>query len=936
LKPHLYLLDGMALAYRAYFALIRNPISTSQGVNTSALYGFVNTLLDLRDSGQPTHLAIAMDTDAPTERHRLYPAYKAQREEMPEDLSRALPAIDRFAAAFRIPVLRMDGYEADDLIGTLARRAEAEGFSVTMVTPDKDFGQIVTAAIQILRPGRMGNPPEIWGETEVCERWGIRRVDQVRDILGLMGDASDNIPGVPGIGEKTAAKLIADFDTVEQLLERVGELKGKQRERIEAHSEQALLSKRLATIDTAVPVEVEWEALRLEEPDEEALKALCVEFEFNAIGRRLLGESFKAGRGFAAQPVAGELFAPAEVESRADGGAAGKGARPEGASLRRLADTPHDYRMIESWEALDRLLAEMQAQPAICFDLETDALDPRVAEVLGVAVAWQAGCACYIILPTDPVEREKWLAAVVATLGNRSMLKVGHHLKFDLGVLRWRGHRLEGPFFDTMIAHALLEPDKRHGMDTLAEQYLGYSPITLESLIGPKGNAQRSTRDLPPALLGEYAAEDADVTWQLREKFAPLLAAHGLETVFRDVECPLIPVLVEMEWHGIQIDSTVLADFSIELGKITDQLRGEIFDLAGVTFNLNSPKQLGEVFFDRLKLLEKPKRTRTGQYVTNEQVLETLAADHAIARKVLEYREITKLRSTYVDALPQAVFPATGRIHTSYSQMVTATGRLASQNPNLQNIPIRTDRGREIRRAFVAADGFQLLAADYSQIELRIMASLSGDTALQEAFRSGLDVHTATAAAIHGVDPSAVDGEMRRRAKMVNFGIIYGISAFGLAQRLGIPRTMAGEIIESYFTQYPGVRTYMEQTVEMARDKGYVETLTGRRRYLADLRSANAAVRSGAERMAINTPVQGTAADMIKLAMRRVQDWLWQEETRSRLLLQVHDELVLEVVPEESATVTSAVVRLMEGALPLAVPVVVETGIGENWLAGHA
>jgi len=925
---HLYLLDGMALAYRAYFALIRNPISTSKGVNTSAIYGFVNTLLELKQQAAPTHLAIAMDTDVPTARHEMFPAYKAQRDEMPEDLSQSLPAIDRFAAAFRIPMLRLDGFEADDVIGTLARKAEADGFEVTMVTPDKDFGQLVTDKVRMYRPGRMGNPPEIWGIPEVCERWGIERVDQVRDILGLMGDSSDNIPGIPGIGEKTAAKLIAQFGSVEALVKATDQLKGKQKERVEEHGEQALLSKELATIDVKAPIEVDWEDLKLSEPDEEALQALCVEFEFNSIGRRLFGDDFKAGRGYsvASNIPEGELFATEEVET----------SPTQGAPLKRLADVEHSYRTIETRSDFDGLLGALATQEAFCFDLETDSLDGKVAEIVGIAFSWKSGEAVYVVWPEKAAEGEKWLEALGTLLRSDRHLKVGHNLKFDLGVLRWHGVRTKGPLFDTMLAHALVAPDKRHGMDDLAEQYLGYSPVTLTELIGEKGKQQKSVRDLPVETLAEYAAEDADVTWQLKEKLEPILKKHRLERVFHEVECPLIPVLVEMEVNGIRLDSDALGEFSVKLGKEIELLKEEIYELAGGDpLNLNSPKQLGEVFFDRLKLVKKPKKTRTGQYVTNEQVLETLAVHHPIARRVLEYREATKLQSTYVEALPTCIFPRTGRVHTTFSQVVAATGRLASQDPNLQNIPIRSELGREIRRAFVPEKGYRILSADYSQIELRIMASLSGDEAMQEAFRSGLDIHTATAAGINHVEPDAVTSEMRRRAKMVNFGIIYGISPFGLAQRLAIPRGEATQIIDGYFARYPGVRQFMGEVVENARRAGYVETMTGRRRYVPDLRSGNAAVRQAAERMTINTPIQGTAADMIKIAMARVHQWLMESELYTRLLLQVHDELVFELWPDEIDVVLPKVKELMAEALPMAVPMVVETGVAENWLDAH-
>lgn len=924
---HLYLLDGMALAYRAYFALIRNPISTSTGRNTSAIYGFVNTLLELKQQAAPTHMAIAMDTDAPTARHERFPAYKAQRDEMPEDLSDSLQAIDQFAAAFRIPMLRLDGYEADDIIGTLARQAAAKGWKVTMVTPDKDFGQLVTDDIVMYRPGRMGNPPEVWGVEEVCSRWGIERVDQVRDMLGLMGDSSDNIPGIPGIGEKTAAKLIAQFGSVETLLEGTAQLKGKQKERVETHRDQALLSKELATIDIEVPIEVNWEELELSDPDEEALRSLCVEFEFNSIGRRLLGDDFKAGRGFSSGSAPpGELFAPEEIE----------GAAPvQEADLNYLADVEHEYQVIRERKDYDSLLGAMAMREAFCFDLETDALDAKQAAIVGIAVCWEAGRAHYVVWPEKAAEAEAWLAALAPLLQSDRHVKVGHNLKFDLGVLRWHGVRSEGPFFDTMLAHALIAPDKRHGMDELSEQYLGYSPVSIESLIGAKGKEQKSVREVPEEELAEYAAEDADVTWQLMEVLKPILAKHRLEKVFNEVECPLLPVLVEMEYHGVRIDSKALAEYSKELETDIDRLRREVFQLAGEEFNLNSPKQLGEVFFDRLHLAAKPKKTRTGQYVTNEQVLETLAVHHPIARKVLEYREANKLQTTYVEALPAVIFPKTGRLHTNYSQVVAATGRLASNNPNLQNIPIRTDRGREIRRAFVADKGYQIFAADYSQIELRIMASLSGDQAMQEAFVSELDIHTATAAGIHGVDPDDVTEAMRRSAKMVNFGIIYGISAFGLAQRLAIPRAEANRIIESYFAKYPGIRRYMGEVVEDARQKGYVETMSGRRRYVPDLRSSNGAVRQGAERMTINTPIQGTAADMIKIAMARIHAWLMEQGTETKLLLQVHDELVFELCPEERDLVIPKITELMQNALPMDVPILVETGVAENWLDAH-
>ena len=922
MASHLYLLDGMALAYRAYFALIRSPISTSKGVNTSAIYGFVQVLLEMR-GGDATHLAVALDTSAPTARHTRFPAYKAQREAMPEDLAAALPAIERFAAAFHIPILKLDGYEADDIIGTLAKSAANNGFSVTMVTPDKDFGQLVTQQIRMLRPGRMGNPPEILGPDEVCARWGIQRVDQVRDLLGLMGDASDNIPGVPGTGEKTAAKLISQFDSVEALLEGTAALKGRQKELIEQNAEQALLSKELATIDCQTPISVNWEDLAIRVPDEDSLRALCVEFEFSTIGRKLFGDSFKSGRGFAPTTTGdaqGDLFAAEEI------------AEPqEAATLKTLADVTHRYRAITDLPALRECVQRLSKETAFCFDLETDGLDVISTGIVGVAFCSKVGEADFAIIPAGQ-ERE-WLAEMEPLFSAQGIRKIGHNLKFDLSVLRWHGITVTGPFFDTMLAHALIAPDKRHGMDTLAEQYLGYTPVPISRLIGEKGDL--SMRAVPQGELVDYACEDADVTLQLLETFEPLLRKHGLERVFHEVESPLLPVLVEMEHHGVAIDSAALAEISISLGKEIHQLEHAIYQYADGPFNLNSPKQLGEILFDRLQLIEKPKKTKTGQYVTNEQVLETLSSHHPIVNKVLEYREAQKLRSTYVDALPNSIAPRTGRIHTTYSQAVTATGRLASTNPNLQNIPIRSERGREIRRAFVPAEGFLLFSADYSQIELRIMAALSGDRALKAAFVSGSDIHTATAAKIHGVSEADVNGEMRRRAKMVNFGIIYGISAFGLAQRLAIPRGEAAAMIDAYFAEYPGVRRFMNSTIAEAQQSGYVETLTGRRRYVPDIRSSNQSVRGGAERMAINTPIQGTAADLIKLAMIRVDGMLRERVCKTRMLLQVHDELVFEMPEDELANIAPEICSLMENALPMDVPVVVETGFGKNWLDAH-
>ncbi len=964
MSNRLFLLDGMALAYRAHFAFVGRPIRTSSGFNSSALFGFTNTLLDILESGRPTHLAVAFDTAAPTPRHREFPAYKAQREEMPEDLSAALPHLRRIVEAFRIRALALDGYEADDVIGTLARRAESAGFETYMVTPDKDFGQLVDAHTFLWKPGRQGGDAEVLKPADVCARWGIARVDQVVDLLGLMGDASDNIPGVPGVGEKTAAKLLAQFGSLEGVLEHAGEVKGKLGEALRQHADQARLSRRLATIITDVPLNLTLEDLRLSSRDDAALQALCVEFEFNAIGRRLLGEQFKAGRGAAAaksENLAPKLEPATNVELDLFGAASPRPiavAKPKAASarksiatapqpaaprpgLRTLADTPHRYELVKTAGQLTALKAQLAAQPAFCFDTETDGLDPQTARLLGIALSFEAGTGAYIALGgagspgTDFAEQA--LAELRPLFADERTLKVGHNLKFDLLVLKWNGVEVRGPLFDTMIAHALIEPEQRHGMDYCAEVYLGYTPVPIEHLIGPKGADQRSMAEVAVEQVAEYSAEDADVTWRLHNRFAPLLNERGAERVFYEIEMPVLPALVAMESEGVRVDASVLADFSAQLGKQMAEHEGAIHRLAGREFNVNSNKQLGEILFDELKLVDRPRKTATGQYATDEQTLQSLATDHEIVRRILDYRAVAKLKSTYADALPAAISKRTGRVHTTFYQVATATGRLSSQDPNLQNIPIRTELGQEIRRAFVARPGgdWTLLSADYSQIELRVIAAMSGETAMIEAFRRGEDIHTATAARVFNVMPGLVTSEQRRQAKMVNFGIAYGISAFGLAQRLGIGRREAAEIIEHYFASYPGIRRYIDQTIQFAKEHEYVETLTGRRRYLRDIRSANGTVRGAAERNAINAPIQGTAADMIKLAMAGIQSELQRRGLRTRMVLQVHDELVFDLPRAEEAEVRALVAEKMKSALALPVPIDVEMGTGANWLAAH-
>jgi len=842
----------MALVFRAHYALIRSPIRTSKGVDTSAVHGFTNTLLELIENEKPTHIAVVFDTEAPTERHVIFPEYKAQRDAMHETLAQAIPNVRRIVEAFRIPVIAMDGYEADDIIGTLARHAADEGFEVFMVTPDKDFCQLVTERVRIFKPGRQGSGHEVLGIEEVRARWGIGRVEQIIDILGLMGDASDNIPGVPGVGEKTAQKLIQQYGSIENLLDRAGELKGKLRETVEANRDRALLSKRLVTIRTDVPVGLEPAALVRAEMDGDKLRALCAEFELNSLGRRLFGPDFRAAaggaRGASAPPVQlkGEESADAvapEVES------------PPAVTFKTVNDVPHDYEVIDDLARLGALVGRLEKEGWICFDTETVGVIAREARLLGVGFAVAPGKAHYVALPEGESQCREFLGVMAPVFANRKILKLGHNLKFDIGVLRAHGVAVSGPFFDTMIAHALVDPGQRHGLGHVSEAMLGYSRIPISRLIGAEGPGQKTMADVPVREVAEYCAEDADVTLRLRPIMEERLAAAGQRHVFHEIECPLIAVLVDMEREGVTIDVAALAQYGEQLASECEGLEARIIALAGTKFNINSPRQLGQILFDVLRLEDKPKRTKTGQYVTNEQVLISLAPKHAIVREILDYRAVQKLKSTYVDALPGAVSPKTGRVHTTFNQVVTTTGRLNSENPNLQNIPIRTERGREIRRAFVSrGEGWAILSADYSQIELRIMAHMSGDPAMMEAFQAGQDIHTATAARVYGVDIEAVTAEMRRKAKMVNFGIIYGISAFGLAQRLGISRGEAGEIIRTYFEKYPGVRRYMETTVASARERGYVETIAGRRRYLRDINSANATARQAEERNAINAP----------------------------------------------------------------------------------
>ncbi|MFN8406289.1 MAG: DNA polymerase I [Sphingobacteriaceae bacterium] len=929
----LFLLDAFALIYRAHFALSKNPRFTSNGLNTSAIMGFTNTLLEVLKKENPTHLAVVFDTDAPTERHTSFEHYKAHRQSMPEDIAVAIPYIKKLIEGFNIPIIFSDGYEADDVIGTLAKKAEKKGFRVYCMTPDKDFGQLVSENIFIYKPARMGNGAEVLGVKEILEKWEIERVEQVIDILGLWGDAVDNIPGIPGVGEKTAKQLIKQYESMENLIAHSHQLKGKLRENVEAFAEQGLVSKKLATILLDVPTELDEEKLRIEEPNREALEQLFAELEFRTIGKRIFGDSFSVPEVKAQQSGQMDLFG-STVEHTIP--------RPpktteNNITAARIAEnTPHSYHLVNSMEAIKKLAALLEQQKGFCFDTETTGLDPNNSELVGLSFAIKPSEAWYVPMPKDQTECRARIHEFKTALEHPQILKIGQNIKYDMLILSWYGIQVQGELFDTMLAHYLLNPDSRHGMDLLAETYLNYTPINITSLIGAKGKKQGSMRDVELEKIKEYAAEDADITLQLKGIFEPLLKETKTDKLAKEIENPLIYVLSEMEHEGVKIDQHALKDFSASLDRDIRSLEKNICEKAGVHFNIASPKQLGEVLFHKLQLDPKAKKTKTGQYQTSEDVLLALASKNDIVRDILDFRQLQKLKSTYVDALPLMINPKTGRVHTSYNQAVAATGRLSSNNPNLQNIPIRTERGREVRKAFIPRDSNHvLLSADYSQIELRLIAEISRDENMLDAFQKGLDIHTATAAKVYGVPLTAVSSTQRRNAKAVNFGIIYGQSAFGLSQNLGIPRKEAAEIIHHYFTEYPKIKQYMADTISFAQAHGYVETLLGRRRYLRDINSANATVRGFAERNAINAPIQGSAADMIKIAMIHIHRAIKEKKLGSKMTMQVHDELVFDVPKSEADILKNLVVEHMKTALKLSVPIVVEAGYGNNWLEAH-
>ena len=936
-KPEktLFLLDAMALIYRAHFAFSKNPRINSKGLNTGAPFGFTNSLFEIIDKRKPTHIAVAFDTHAPTFRHVEYEPYKANREETPEDIKIGTPIIKDIVRAFNIPVLELDGYEADDVIGTFAKKAARQGFEVFMMTPDKDYGQLVEEHVYLYKPAFMGNGVDIMGVPEILAKWDIQRIDQVVDMLGLQGDAVDNIPGIPSVGPKTAAKLLKEYDTLENIVAHAHELKGKLAEKVAEFGDQGILSKKLARIEIEVPIEFVEEDMVYTGPNVEKLTEIFEELEFRTTLKRILGQPTAAAPRVAKPKTAVSdqmgLFgddAPTLQSSSEEAYVPEKN---------NLANTAHDYQLVDTPELRKRLVKYLLVQDEICFDTETDNLDPIEANMVGIAFSYQKGEAYYVPTPPDDkAETQLIVDEFRPVFESEKISKIAQNAKYDVQIMKNYNIAVKGPIFDTMLAHYLIDPDTRHNMDTLAENYLNYSPVSITELIGKKGVKQGNMRDVPVHQVVEYAGEDADITYQLKTSLQPMLEEGTLKKLFEEVEIPLMHVLADIEYNGVKIDVDVLSAMSKELEVEALKAQTEIFEMAGEEFNVASPKQLGVVLFDKLKLIDKPKKTKTGQYATGEDILSKLAVEHDIARRILEFREYQKLKSTYVDALPTMVSPVDGLVHTDYRQAVASTGRLSSNNPNLQNIPIRTPKGREIRKAFIPrSEEYTLLAADYSQIELRIVASLAKDEGMIEAFKSGRDIHSTTASKVFNVPLEEVDRDMRRKAKEVNFGLIYGISAFGLAQNIGVSRTEAQQIITAYFNEFPGVKSYMDAQVNKAREFTYVETILGRRRYLRDIHSKNMTVRGHAERNAINAPIQGSAADMIKVAMINIHKWMKQENMKSKMIMQVHDELVFDVHKSELEIMKTKIPELMMGAVELDVPMEVEVGVGENWLIAH-
>ena len=920
----LFLLDAYALIYRAYYAFIKNPRINSKGFNTSAIMGFVNTLEDVLKKENPSHIGIAFDPAGPTFRHEAFEQYKAQREETPEAIRLSVPIIKEIIQAYRIPILEVPGYEADDVIGTLATEAGRRGIPTYMMTPDKDYGQLVSDCVFMYRPKYGDHEFEVMGVDAVKAKFNIDSPAQVIDMLGLMGDTADNIPGCPGVGEKTAQKLIAQFGSIEQMLEHTDQLKGALKQKIENNREQILFSKFLATIKTDVPVALDMEALKRESPNEEELRRLFEELEFRSLLDRVLKVEKKAAP--SPTPVSGDLFGFFAAEDTEDS---------KNSNLSSLESLDYDYQLIDNEDKIDDFLQNILTKEIFSIDTETTGTDPIRAELVGMSFSFKENQAFYVPVPANRDEAQKIVNKFKSVFENEKTVKVGQNIKYDMLVLSNYGVEIRGRMFDTMIAHYVLQPELHHGMDYLAEVYLKYETIKIEELIGPKGKNQKNMRDLPPSAVYKYACEDADVTLKLKHILEKELKEQGVEALFEEIEMPLVPVLAYMERNGVRIDTAALKETSLHFTARMQQIEKEVHELAGMEFNIASPKQVGEVLFDRLKIVEKAKKTKSGQYVTSEDVLESLRGKHEIVGKILEHRGLKKLLSTYIDALPQLINPQTGHIHTSFNQTVTATGRLSSSNPNLQNIPVRNEDGKEIRKAFIPEDGCEFFSADYSQIELRIMAHLSQDPHMIEAFQKGQDIHAATAAKIYKTDLEHVSREQRSKAKTANFGIIYGISTFGLAERLNVERREAKELIDGYFANYPHVKEYMDESIRVAREKGYIETIFKRKRYLPDINSRNAVVRGYAERNAINAPIQGSAADIIKVAMIRIYRRFREEGIQSKMILQVHDELNFSVVPAEKEKVQQIVISEMEAAYKMKAPLRADYGWGKNWLEAH-
>lgn len=921
--PKLFLLDAYALIYRAYYALIKSPRVNSKGLNTSAIMGFVNTLEEVLTKENPTHIGVAFDPAGPTFRHEAYPEYKAQREETPEAIRLSVPYIKQILEAYNIPILEVAGYEADDVIGTLAKKAGAMGIETYMMTPDKDYGQLVSSNVFMYRPKFGDKEFEVMGPDEVMNKYGLSSPLQVIDMLGLMGDAADNIPGCPGVGEKTAVKLISQYGSIENLLEHKDELKGALKTKIETNEEGIVFSKFLATIKTDVPIELDMPLLERKRIDEQKLRSLFEELEFRTLINRILNKDKKVSN----QPsLQGDLFAVKSTEGKEE---------PVSSNLKTLNDIDYDYQLVDTEEKMNELCGKIFTSSAVSVDTETTSTDAMKAELVGLSFSIEENKAFYVPIPSEREEALKIVNIFKGVYESPDLMKIGQNIKYDIIVLANYGVKFNGPIFDTMIAHYVLQPELRHNMDYMAEVYLNYKTIHIDELIGPKGKGQKNMRSLSPSEVYKYASEDADVTFKLKNIFEVELKKNGLYSLFEEIEMPLVPVLARMEMNGVRVDTESLAETSRQFAERMSTIEKEIHEMAGMDFNISSPKQVGEVLFDKLKIVDKAKKTKTGQYVTSEDVLQNLKSRHPIVEKILDYRGYKKLLSTYVDSLPQLINQKTGHIHTSYNQAVTSTGRLSSSDPNLQNIPIRDENGKEVRKAFIPDEGCEFFSADYSQIELRIMAHLSQDENMIEAFTQGYDIHAATAAKIYKIPIEEVTADQRRKAKTANFGIIYGITVFGLAERMEVSRAEAKELIDGYFATYPKVREYMDRSIQMARERGYTETMFSRRCMLPDINSHNAVVRGYAERNAINTPIQGSAADIIKIAMVRIDRRMQAENMRSKMILQVHDELNFSVFPEEKERLQKMVVEEMESACQMSVPLIADCGWGKNWLEAH-